>query len=309
MTALIEVGCHVPTSSVDIDEVCAAAGADERLIWKFRRVFGLRAVRRAPDLDQLGIMTAAVRTLAGLPGNEHRIRYVIHARSISIAHRAGDRPLEDLCADLGLTNAIAFTLTQQACAGGLLAIDVAGRLLAAGNDPDALALVITGEKTFSPWVEFIPESTAYGECTGACLVGPDGPADRLLGYAARTLGQFAADYPPYPLGASFLEAHNDMLARVIRAAVADAGLDMSDVALILPHNVNKLTWFWTCRLLGVPVERVFLDNIAVTGHCFAADPFVNHVHARTAGRLRPGDVYVMASVGLGATFGAAVLHH
>ena len=60
-------------------------------------------------------------------------------------------------------------------------------------------------------------------------------------------------------------------------------------------------------LLGIPLARVFLDNVPVTGHCFAADPFINYVSARDAGRLRPGDLYLMASVGLGATFSAMVL--
>src|SRR2546430_1764805 len=309
MTSLVEVGCHVPEGSVPVDEVCRRAGADDRLVWKFRRVFGLRAVRRAPDLDQRALLAAAAGTLAALPGNEHRVRYVLHARTVSSSHPAGEHPLEDLCASLGLRHAVAFTLSQHACAGGLLAVDLAGRLLAATGDPGALALVLAGEKTFSPRVEIIPESTALGESTAACLVSAHGPGDRLLGYASRTLGRYAADYPPYPLDPGFVDGHNEVLAGVMHAAARHAGLDLADISLILPHNVNRVTWSWTCRRLGIDVSRVFLGNIPVTGHCFAADPFINQVHARAAGRLRAGDAYLMASVGLGATFAAAVLRH
>jgi 3-oxoacyl-[acyl-carrier-protein] synthase-3 len=307
MTALVEVGCNVPELSIDISQICARAGADDRLVWTFRRFFGLSAVRRAPQQDLTAIMMAAVNSLAGLRGNEHRVRYVILARTVTTVTRAGEHPGEDLCAGLGLVNAVAFTLTQHACATGLLAVDLAGQLLAASGDPAALALVITGEKVFSPVLEIIPESTVMGESSAACLVSADGERDRVLGYATRTHGQYAEQFPPYALDARFLQDHNESLAGVIRDAAEAAGVSIGDLDLILPHNVNRLSWSWTCRLLGIPLARVFLDNVPVTGHCFAADPFINYVSARDAGRLRPGDLYLMASVGLGATFSAMVL--
>ncbi|SCL35005.1 3-oxoacyl-[acyl-carrier-protein] synthase-3 [Micromonospora nigra] len=309
MTALLDVGCRVPDLAVDIGDVCAAVDADPRLLWTFRRFYGLNSVRRAPDEDLRGLMTAAVRSLTALRGNEHRIRYVVLARTISTVARAGQTPLEDVCAALGLPNAVGFTLTQHACATGLLAVDLAGRLLAGDGDPDALALVLTGEKVFNPILEMIPESTVMGESSAACLVALGGERDRLLGYATRTLGRYAEDHPPHALDPQFLKDHNEVLAEVIREAADAAEVTVDELTVILPHNVNRLSWSWTCRLLGIPLDRVYLDNVPVTGHCFTADPFINYVHARDAGRLRPGDLYLMASVGLGATFSAAVWRH
>lgn len=309
MTALLDVGCHLPATSVDVADVCAAVDAEPRLLWTFRRFYGLESVRRAPDLDLRGLMTAAVESLTALRGNEHRIRYVILARTVTTVTPAGQYPVEEVCAALGLPNAVAFTLTQHACATGLLALDLAGQLLAGDGDPDALALVLTGEKVFNPVLEIIPESTVMGESSAACLVSAVGERDRLLGYATRTLGRYAEQFPPQALDPHFLKDHNEVLAEVIRDACAAAGVGVDDLALILPHNVNRLSWNWTCRLLGVPMERVWMANVPVTGHCFTADPFINYVHARAADRLRPGDRYLMASVGLGATFSAAVLRH
>ncbi|KXK59029.1 3-oxoacyl-ACP synthase [Micromonospora rosaria] len=309
MTALLDVGCHLPELSVDVGDICAAVDAPPRLLWTFRRFYGLESVRRDPDRDLRATLTAAVESLSELRGNEHRVRYVILARTVTTVTPAGERPLEDVCAALGLPNAVAFTLTQHACATGLLGVDLAGQLLAADGDPDALALVLTGEKVFNPTLQIIPESTVMGESTAACLVAPGGDRDRLLGYATRTLGRYAEQFPPQALDSRFLKEHNEVLADVIRDAATAAGVGVEDLALILPHNVNRLSWSWTCQLLDIPLERVFLDNIPVTGHCFTADPFINHVHARRAGRLRPGDLYLMAAVGLGATFSAAVLRH
>jgi 3-oxoacyl-[acyl-carrier-protein] synthase-3 len=309
MTALLDVGYHLPDHRVAVDEICAAHGLDRRLMWTIERFYGLREVRRAPDTDVRALMTAAVGALARLRGNEHRVRYVLLGRTMSTANRASEHPLEAVCAELGLTRAVAFTLTQHACATGLLAVDVAGRLLAADGDPSALALVLTGEKIFTKAMEIIPESTVLGEGTAACLVAAAGDRDRLLAYATRTLGRYSDDNPPQALNPRFIQEHNTVLADVIRDAAGAAGVGVDDLALILPHNVNRLTWSRTCHELDIPMERVYLDNIAVTGHCFAADPFINYVHAREAGRLRPGDHYLMASVGLGATFSAAVLRH
>jgi 3-oxoacyl-[acyl-carrier-protein] synthase-3 len=56
-------------------------------------------------------------------------------------------------------------------------------------------------------------------------------------------------------------------------------------------------------------ERLYLDNLADLGHCFGADAFLNYRSASDAGRLKPGDHYVMTAVGLGATFSAMVFEH
>lgn len=309
MTALLDVGCHLPDTSVDIADIGASVGSDDGLMRTFRRFYGLGSVRRAPGRDLRDILLAAATNLTELRGNEDRVRYVIAARTVATVATVGERPVEDVCAALGLTNAVVFTLTQHACAGGLLAVRLAGELLDADGDPDALALILVGEKVFSPTLEMIPESTVMGESTAACLVTSGGERDRLLGYATRTIGQYCEGFPPFALDPDFLKDHNELLAGVMREACRQAGLNVADLALVLPHNVNRLSWSWTCRLLDIPLDRVFLDNIPVTGHCFTADPFINYIHARAAGRLRPGDPYLMASVGLGATFSAAVLRH
>jgi 3-oxoacyl-[acyl-carrier-protein] synthase III len=93
---------------------------------------------------------------------------------------------------------------------------------------------------------------------------------------------------------------------VLRDAVHDAGLTLDDIAVILPHNVNRVSWARVARLLGLPEERVYLDNVPALGHCFSADSFINYVDARATGRLRRGDAYVMAAAGTGAVVSTMV---
>ncbi|MFD0566932.1 hypothetical protein ACFQ2M_37005 [Kitasatospora saccharophila] len=124
----------------------ARIGLTPRQLRLFRRFHGLDQVRLDPDGTLLDLLDAAVRALPELRGNEHRVRYLLHARSTPVAAPYPLNPLHQLRERFGLTNAEAFTVTQQACAASLLAVDLAGRLLADDGDPSALALVVAGRR-------------------------------------------------------------------------------------------------------------------------------------------------------------------
>jgi 3-oxoacyl-[acyl-carrier-protein] synthase-3 len=310
VTVLDAVSAFLPPARVRIEEIGAELGLDAKELLMFRRYYGLDEVRLFPDGGLIDLMSAALDKLDALRGREAQVRYVIQARTMEGATPYPDSPLHEICRRAGLTRAASFTLTQHACASGLFAVETAGRLLASDGDPDALALVFVGEKAFTPVLRTIPNTTFMGEGAAAVLVKHDGPKDHLLSYATRTHGQFHAGLllPP-DRAAEFETVYLDALAEVVLAAVAKAGMTLADLDLILPHNVNRLSWMRWCRRTGYPPERVLLDNMPVTGHCFGADAFLNYATATELGRLRSGDRYLMASVGLGATFSAMVFEH
>ncbi|MFI2705762.1 3-oxoacyl-[acyl-carrier-protein] synthase III C-terminal domain-containing protein [Cellulosimicrobium composti] len=313
MTTLVDVGAHVPATRVPIRDLADELGLDHLELGVFERFFGLREVCTAPGEDLADLLVAAARAVPGLAGNEHRVRYVLGARTIATVAPVGVNPLHDAATRLGLDHAVVWTLTQHACASALLAVDVAGRLLASDGDPDALALVLTGEKAFSPGSRLIEGTTIMGEGTAAVLVGADGSARRagspVLSYATRTLGEYHQVPLPEELAGPFGVAYTEVLAEVVLEAVERAGLVLDDLALVLPHNVNRVSWRRLCSRLGLPIARVRLDDVPVTGHCFGADSFIGYAAARAEGRLRPGDPFLMVAVGLGATFSAMVLRY
>lgn len=306
--ALDEVSAFLPptVSIASLRESLELSVAELRV---FQRFYGLESVCRDPG-GLTDLMLGAAGNLTGLRGREHRVRYVLQARTLPLVAPYSVNAVHDVRAALGLRRAQAFTVTQHACASGLLAVDLAGKLLAADGDPDALAIVFTGEKAFTLLAQRIPDTTIMGEGAAACLVRLGGTRDRLLAYATRTDSRFN-DLAGLPadLATHFQQIYAGTLAEVMKAALAEAGLGFADVALVLPHNVNRISWVRLCRQVGLPVERVFLGNIPSTGHCFCADSFINHVDASRLGLLNPGDHYVMAAVGLGATFSAMVFRH
>ncbi|MEV7467356.1 3-oxoacyl-[acyl-carrier-protein] synthase III C-terminal domain-containing protein [Streptomyces kronopolitis] len=311
MTSFAAVSAFLPPS-VPISDLREDSPLDARQVRRFQRFYGLSAVVRAPELDEEGLLLAAASKLDGLRGQEERVRYLVQARTFPSSRPDPTAALRRIGAELGLSDPVAFAVTGQACASGLEAVHICGRLLAADGDPDALALVLAGEKNFTPIARCVPRSNVGGEAAAAVLVreGRAGDTDEVLGRATRTYGRFHDEVVTgEPSSAEFNKLYTEALGEVMLAACENSGIAFDDIDLIIPHNVNTISWHAVADQLDLPWERIFLDNIPVTGHCFSADPFVNYGTAGQLGRLRPGGRYLLTAVGLGATFSAMVVQH
>jgi 3-oxoacyl-[acyl-carrier-protein] synthase III len=308
-TTLEGVEASVPDREVAVRDLADQLGLSSRKLALFEKVHGLRTLRMDPTVGLVDALLVPARQLLASvdPGT---VRYLVYAHAIHEVAPALTNLPTVLRDELGLRHAEAFAITQQNCATGLGAVTIVGELLRQEAGAGRTALIVTGEKPFNPLIQVVPNTAIMGEATAACLVGVDGPGDRVLSYAARTLGEYS-DLITLPLEetARLGMQYPQILAEVITEAVSAAGISLSDVDLVLPHNVNLLAWRNTIAVLGIPEQRVFLDNIARYSHCFASDVFVNHTTLRAAGRLRSDRHYVLAAVGAGATFSAAVITH
>jgi 3-oxoacyl-[acyl-carrier-protein] synthase III len=315
MTALEAISVYLPPARIPIENLAGSLGLTDMQVKLFRRFHGLREVGRDPDASPYSLLMKAVAGLDALHGQEHRVRYVLYARAMPVVVPYPVNPLHEVCRALGLSHALAFTLTHQSCASGLLAIDIAGRLLAADmadrQDGQAgpLALVLSGEKAFTREAQMFADTTVFGEGASACLVSAFGSRDRLLAYASNVRGEF--DSATGENDPRLQREYRPSLAEVMQQALDEAGLALDDIRIVLPHNVNLVTWQRMCRLLKFPLDRVLLDNIPISGHVFCADLFANYQTACKRGLLRPGDYYLAAAVGAGggATFAAMVFEH
>src|ERR1022692_790431 len=325
MTALEAVSVYLPPVRIPIESLAGSLGLTDMQVRLFRRFHGLKEVGRDPDTSVQAMLMKAAAGLDALRGQEHRVRYVLYARAMPVVAPYPVNPLHEVCRALGLDHALAFTITHQSCASGLLAIDIAGRLLAADTvDADTvdadiadgqagqagpLALILSGEKAFTREAQMFENTTVFGEGAAACLVSAFGTRDRLLAYASDVRGEF--DSATGANDARLQREYRPCLAEVMRQALDEAGLALDDIRIVLPHNVNAVTWHRMCVLLKLPVDRVLLDNIPTSGHVFCADMFVNYKTACERGLLQPGDRYLAAAVGAGggATFAAMVFEH
>lgn len=317
MTALEAVSVYLPPTRIPIADLAGSLGLTSVQVRVFQRFHGLKTVGRDPGSSLRDLLLKAAAGLAGLHGCEDRVRYVLHARAMPVVTPYPENPLHEVCQALGLGHALAFTVTHQSCASGLQAIDIAGRLLATDSassadnyGPDGpLALVLSGEKAFTREAQVFPDTTIFGEGAAACLVSAAGQRDRLLGYASSVRGEF--DSATGGNDSRLQHEYRPALAEVIHRALDEAGVKLDEIRVLLPHNVNVVTWQRMCLLLDFPLDRVLLDNIPASGHAFCVDMFANYQTACQRGLLRPGDRYLAAAVGAGggATFAAMVFEH
>ncbi|MBB5870010.1 3-oxoacyl-[acyl-carrier-protein] synthase-3 [Allocatelliglobosispora scoriae] len=309
MTSVVEVASYLPPRSISLTELFEKLSLDYNAD-VYERYFGFQQIRQDPGGNLAEQLCAAASRLTWLRGREHLVRYVVYAPTIQSSAPYPGNPVLETCLALGLERALPFSLSQHACASALLAIDTCGRLLASDGEPDALALILTGEKTFTPVAQVVENSAVMGEGIAAVLVRAGGERDRMLSYASRTLGEFhEGPFLTPELDAEFQRSYTTTFAEVIHAALAHAGLTADDVTLVLAHNVNRMSWMRVLLQSGLPKDRLFLDNQRTLGHCFGADPFLSLQAATAAGRLREGDYYVMTASGLGSTTAAMVFQH
>jgi 3-oxoacyl-[acyl-carrier-protein] synthase-3 len=96
----------------------------------------------------------------------------------------------------------------------------------------------------------------------------------------------------------FVDCANKLLSR--------HGLTAQHVDLFVPHQANLRIIEAAAQRLDMPMERVFV-NIDRYGNTGAASVYVALEEAAAAGRLKRGDLVLLAAFGGGVTWGAALL--
>lgn len=241
--------------------------------------------------------------------NKEQIKYIIHAHTAKVITRFGRSVIRETIENLGLKDAIAFGTSLNNCASTLSAFEIAEVLLS-GHDEMAKAIVVTGERAFTPTMQVIPNTSITGDASAAVLISLHGKKDKMISLEMKIAGQFNRGIWLSPTESQLFEKeYVPLLSETILNAVKNAHLSLSDIQLILPHNVNLISWEQTANKLNFPFQKIYLKNVRKFAHCFGSDILINYVDVNKESLLSPGDYYVMATVGLGATFAAAVFKH
>jgi 3-oxoacyl-[acyl-carrier-protein] synthase-3 len=93
---------------------------------------------------------------------------------------------------------------------------------------------------------------------------------------------------------------------VIHEALEKAGCSLDQVALLVPHQANMRIADAVGQRLGLPPEKVF-QNIQRYGNTTAASIPIALAEAEAEGRLKRGDLVVLAAFGAGFAWGASVV--
>jgi 3-oxoacyl-[acyl-carrier-protein] synthase-3 len=90
------------------------------------------------------------------------------------------------------------------------------------------------------------------------------------------------------------------------ASVRSAGLQLSDIDLVVPHQANVRIIEGLAKSLDFPMERVFV-NVGCYGNTSAASVPLALAEAVASGRVKQGDRLLLVAFGSGLTSGAITL--
>ena len=231
---------------------------------------------------------------------------------------------------LGAKNAVGIDLNC-ACAAFVYALDMARRYLACG---DMKTVLIVSSEKLSRLTNFEDRSSCvlFGDGAGAAVVtAGDGMFSSELVTDGTGAGHIFVRYPaadnpfcnPSPLkeydgyeeykdGAMYMNGKEvykfatQVMADVIKKAALKAGVELSDLDLIVPHQANIRIIETAASKLGLPMEK-FLINLDRFGNTSSATIPMALDEAVRDGRIKSGDKIAMAGFGAGLIAGAIVM--
>ena len=227
---------------------------------------------------------------------------------------------------IGASRAWGFDLSA-ACSGFTYALTTAAGFVSAGMARHAL---VVGADVMSSIIDYTDRTTCvlFGDGAGAAVVSPS-PGDDL-GLIDFTHEVDGSGGPALcmPAGGSKLPASHETVDKrlhyvhqdgqtvfrfavrkneeVCRRLLERNGITANDLDLFVSHQANKRIIESAAQRLGVPPEKMVI-NIGEYGNTTAATIPLALNDAVRDGRLKRGDLVLLASVGAGFTVGAVLL--
>jgi len=228
---------------------------------------------------------------------------------------------------LGAVPCAAFDLLA-ACSGYVYALSVAQAMVVSGQ---ARHVLIAASEALTKFTDYQDRTSCilFGDGAGATVVSAAPPGARgevlytTLGAdgvnsGSMTLPGGGSRHPAGPeslagrlhyiklRGREVFQLAVRRIVDVVNQCVAACGIRTSDIALLVPHQMNLRIMQASSERLGVPMERVFV-NIDRYGNTGAATVPIAIHEAHSQGRLKRGDIVVLVTFGAGLSWSGAVL--
>jgi 3-oxoacyl-[acyl-carrier-protein] synthase III len=233
-----------------------------------------------------------------------------NSRGLSFAHK--------LSADLGAETAMILSFKVGGCAGLHVAIKTALGWMATDENIQTV-LLVCGDAAPQGNRSLLP-ITIHGDAGSAVVLrreGKEGPL--LLSVEAMTLGHLqnaitmarTNGHPDIVVDAQCMEQQvmpvyflNMLL--VINKALAASSLSLKDIDHFIYSNISRRDREGFCKMVGLPRSSLPPTPMAEYGHTFASDLVINYENMRREGHIRPGQLLMFASAGIGFTWGVTI---
>ena len=227
---------------------------------------------------------------------------------------------------IGAKHAWGFDLGA-ACSGFTYALTTGMQMVAGGVHEHAL---VVGADVMSSIIDYTDRTTCvlFGDGAGAVVISPaDESEPRIIGFAHEIDGS-GGPALCMPAGGSRMPASHDTVDKrlhyvkqdgqtvfkfavrktdeICRRVLNQSGLEPADVDLFVSHQANRRIIQAAADRLGLPDSKVVI-NLERFGNTTAATIPLALADAVADGRLKRGDLVLLASVGAGFTVGAVLL--
>jgi 3-oxoacyl-[acyl-carrier-protein] synthase III len=316
--AIAGIGVHAPEAvltNLDLEKMMETSDA-----WITERTGIKRRHVAEPGSTTFELATAAARrALESASVRPEDLDMILVATSTpdgpfpSVACRVQDQ--------LGVPGAVAWDLLA-ACTGFVYALGTAEAYISSGR---ADTVLVIGAEVLTRMLDWNYRTTAviFGDGAGAAVLRP---ASRGAGFLSWCLGSDGRGYDQITTGdveKGAYTAHQgnptidmkgpdvfkfavDIFIRQAYACAEEAGIEIEDVDLWVPHQANRRIIEAAARRIGLPMERVAC-NIDEYGNTSTATIPLALNDALRDGRIKSGDKVLIAGFGSGLTWGACLL--
>lgn len=228
-------------------------------------------------------------------------------------------------AELGANRAAAMDVVA-ACSGFLYGLTLANTMIQSGQSKYSLVI---GAEILTQYVDYADRHTCvlFGDGAGAAVLGPVDGERGILASRIRSDGRFQeqlfspgggtrrpATTATLAAGDHFFKMRGNELFKVAvrsmtevsREVLEEAGMKAEDVKLFIPHQANQRITDAVANKLNVD-EALVYSNISMHGNTSSASIPIALDECVEMGRVKTGDLVLMASFGGGVTWGGVLL--
>ena len=220
---------------------------------------------------------------------------------------------------IGAINAAAFDVSA-ACSGFNYALTVASSFIESGLYNNVMVI---GADTLAKYLDWTDRNTCilFGDGAGAVILKAATDGSGILASHLGAEGS-GGKYLIMPGGGSrdpeakkrfiWMDGKEvfkfavKVLPKCIKAVLEKAKLKTEDISLLIPHQANTRIIDFALRNLGLSKDNVYV-NLDRYGNTSAASIPIALDEAVKEGRIKKGDIVVLAGFGAGLTYGANII--
>ena len=325
------LGFYVPDNVVTNDDLSKLMDTSDEWIQERTGIQQRHHALRGSDTTTSMGVKASLKAIEAAKINKEEIDFIVFATLSPDFYFPGCGVLVQK--ELGLPNVGALDIRNQ-CSGFLYALSVADQYIKTGMYKNILVI---GAETQSPALDMTTRgrnmAVLFGDGAGAAIVSrSDNPERGILSTHLHSQGEHAEQLAMIAPGVGTkwvpqILAENDpddvsyypnmngqfvfknavvRFAEVIEEGLKANGLSREDINMLIPHQANLRISQFVQHQFKLTDEQVF-NNIMKYGNTTAASIPIALTEAVQQGKIKDGDLVVLAAFGSGFTWASAII--